>query len=165
MKNIDIVLNDFLVQQNLHDELCACFKPNSDSYYRESMVEGVNSLVVLGGLTNERADKLFMEYCGELGLEVPVSVETMSFLHEVSHHITIPFLDEDELNESEFIKLTLCITEDESDEAYMEYFKCPIEYEATNDAVKFCNACPEVVKKLDKDILEALYGNEVKQND
>lgn len=165
-KNINDVLNDFLIQQGLENELFAKYDENSDSYYQEYTydidipdvkVSGV-SLIVLGGLSDKKADELFMEYCGELGLKVPVSVEAMSFLHEVGHHMTLDFLDEDEHFISKIVKIKLYGREEDTDEVFMEYFKCPEEYEATMDAVNFCNACPDVAIKLSKDIQEALYG-------
>ena len=158
MKNIDIVLNEFLIQQGLDDELCAGYEPNEDSYYQASDVDNLPSRVILGGMSNKKADEVFMRYCGELGLKVSVGVEVMSFLHEIGHHMTMDFLDEDELFESEMTKMFLTIDDEDTDEAFMKYFTCPIEYEATMDAVNFCNACPEVALKLDKDIKEALYG-------
>lgn len=158
MKNISIVLNEFLIQQNLNDELCADYKPHEDSYYQSSDQDDIPSLVVLGGLSVPRADELYMDYCNELGLEIPMHVETMSFLHEVGHHITMEFLDEDEVYESEIIKMNLYMRDEECDETFIEYFKCPDEHMATLDAVKFCNACPEVARRLDADIQEALYG-------
>lgn len=154
IRKIDIVLNNFLVEQGYSDELCACYEANSDSYYES---DELISRVVLGGLTNKAADKVFMEYCKELGLNVELHVETLTFLHEVGHHITLDFLDIDEINKSEAIKMLLRLKNEETVENFMEYFTCPEEYEATWDAVKFCNTYPEVVKKLDKDIQEALY--------
>ena len=158
MKNINVVLNEFLVQQGYDDELAAGYIKHSDSYYQPSDRDDFRDIVVLGGMSDKRADELFMEYCRELGLAIDVHVETMSFLHEVGHHLTMDFLDEDELFDSEMTKLFLNMREEETDENFMEYFTCPIEYEATMDAVNFCNACPEVALKLDQDIQEALYG-------
>lgn len=156
MAQIDVILNDFLKQQGYSDELIAYYDPNSDSYYQAGIEI---SEVVLGGMTNKIADEIYMRYCKELGLEIEVDVITMSFLHEVGHHMTLDFLDEDEINQSEWVKALLCISKDEEEytkEDYMQYFTCPEEYEATWDAIKFCNACPEVVKKLDAAIQEAL---------
>ena len=155
IKKIDIVLNKFLVEQGLADSLCACYIEDCDSYYQ---YDNVLSRVVLGGLTNKKADEIYMDYCRELGLEVDVDVITMSFLHEVGHHNTIDFLDGEEIFESEMIKLLLAANNEETKEYFMRYFECPEEYEATWDAVSFCNAYPEVVLQLDADIQNALYG-------
>lgn len=154
MANINTVLQNFLTQQGI-DDLAAEYIKNSDSYYQYN-----KNKVVLGGLTNKLADDLFMDYCKELGLTVPMHVEAMSFLHEVGHHMTLDFLDEDELFESTMIKLSVCVKEEDeyTEEDYRTYMTCAVEYEATWDAVKFCNACPEVALKLDNDILNALYG-------
>lgn len=157
-KSINNVLNDFLAQQGYDNELAAGYIKHADSYYQPSDTDELPSVVVLGGMSNKRADELFMEYCKELGLKVDLSVETMSFLHEIGHHFTIDFLDENELISSELTKIYLNAKAEETDKTFMEYFTCPIEYEATMDAVNFCNAYPEVVKELDKDIEEALYG-------
>lgn len=155
IKKIDIVLNKFLVEQGLADSLCACYIEDCDSYYQ---YDAVLSRVVLGGLTNKKADEIYMDYCRELGLKVDVDVMTMSFLHEVGHHNTIDFLDGEEIFESEMIKLLLAANNKETKEYFMKYFECPEEYEATWDAVSFCNAYPEVVLQLDADIQNALYG-------
>ena len=155
IKKIDIVLNKFLVEQGLADSLCACYIEDCDSYYQ---YDAVLSRVVLGGLTNKKADEVFMNYCKELGLMVDVHIETLSFLHEVGHHNTIDFLDGEEIFESEMVKLLLAANNEETEEYFMRYFVCPEEYEATWDAVSFCNAYPETVLQLDADIQNALYG-------
>ena len=98
-----------------------------------------------------------MKYCKELGLEIDVHVETMSFLHEIGHHWTMNFLDENELLESEITKLCLYMKDEENDETFMKYFTCPIEYEATIDAINFCNACPEIILELDEKLQKVLY--------
>ena len=116
IKKIDIVLNKFLVEQGLADSLCACYIEDCDSYYQ---YDSVLSRVVLGGLTNKKADEIYMDYCRELGLEVDVDVMTMSFLHEIGHHNTIDFLDGEEIFESEMIKLLLAANNEET----KEYFK------------------------------------------
>lgn len=157
MTQIDAVLNDFLKQQGLHDELNAYYDPTCDSYYQYG---SDMSRVVLGGMTNKVADEIYMRFCKDLGLKVDIDVITMSFLHEVGHHMTLDFLDEDEISESEWTKVILRITKDDSEyteEDYMKYFNCPEEFEATWDAIKFCNACPEVAKALDTAILETIY--------
>lgn len=159
MKNINIVLNEFLVQQGYSDELAAGYIKHSDSYYQSSDRDDMPSVVILGGESDLRADELFIDYCKELGLEIDLHVETLSFLHEIGHHFTMDFLDDEEIFQSEITKIFLLMKEEETDEAFMEYFTCPIEYEATMDAVNFCNACPEVALKLDQDIQEALYSN------
>lgn len=157
-KDINKVLNDFLVQQKLDDELVARYEAGSDSYYQEYSSVDTPDLVVLGGMSDKQADEVYMEYCGELGLEVPMSVEAMSFLHEVGHYITMPFLDDDEKFSSELVKMHCYMLDERTNESFRDYFDCPIEKEATLDAVRFCNACPEVAMELSKDIEEALYG-------
>ena len=155
VNKINTVLNSFLTKQGFSDELKACYVADKDSYYHYG-----KNLVVLGGLTNKKADEIFMDYCKELGLEVDVHIETLSFLHEVGHHNTIDFLDSEEIFESEMVKLFLASKNEETEEYFMRYFVCPEEYEATWDAVSFCNAYPEIVLQLDKDIQNALYGEE-----
>ena len=124
------VLNDFLKTQGYaEDEICAEYRADEDSYYDESTSV---PLIVLGGLTNKKADD----------------------------HNTIDFLDDEEMEASEWTKFMLNIKETIEDsfteKDYMSYFTCPIEMEATIDAVEFCNHCPEAAKKLDAAIQEAL---------
>ena len=89
---------------------------------------------------------------------VEVSVETLSFLHELGHHNTLDFLDPDEIAASELLKENLYMQDEETEEAFMQYFTCPEEMEATADAVDFCNHNPVIVKMFDKQLLNALYG-------
>lgn len=149
------VLNEFLKTQGYaEDEVCAEYRVDEDSYYDESTSV---PLIVLGGLTNKKADEIFMRFCKErLGLVTDVDIITLTFLHELGHHNTIDFLDEEENADSEFTKLMLAILGEDTEEDYMSYFTCPIEIEATIDAVEFCNHCPEAAKKLDAAIQEAL---------
>lgn len=153
-QKISKVLNNFLQVQGYTDVI-ANFVQASDSYYTSGAECGE---IVLGGLTNSKADKVFMKYCKTLGLEVEVSVETLSFLHELGHHNTLDFLDPDEIVESEFIKENLYMQNEEIEEAFMQYFTCPEEMEATIDAVEFCNHNQVIVKMFDKQLLSALYG-------
>lgn len=153
--NITNILNDFLKSQGYtENEVYAKFVVDEDSYYDES--ESV-PYIVLGGLTNKKADEIFMRFCKErLGLVTDVDIITLTFLHELGHHNTIDFLDEEENADSEFTKLMLAVLGEDTEEDYMSYFTCPIEIEATIDAVEFCNHCPEAAKKLDAAIQEAL---------
>lgn len=153
-QKISKVLNNFLQAQGYTDVI-ANFVQVSDSYYTSGAECGE---IVLGGLTNLKADEIFMKYCKILGLEVEVSVETLSFLHELGHHNTLDFLDPDEIVESEFIKENLYVQNEQTEEAFMQYFTCPEEMEATADAVEFCNCNPVIVKMFDKQLLNALYG-------
>lgn len=148
------VLNNFLQLQGYTD-VTASFDKLADSYYAPGAEYGV---VVLGGISNLDADKVFMNYCKELRLNVDVSIETISFLHELGHHNTMDFLDDEELEESELVKMMLYLNAEESDESYMKYFTCPIEQAATIDAVDFCNHNPVIVKMFDEQLLNALYG-------
>ena len=150
------ILNNFLKSQGYaENEVYAKFVVDEDSYYDES--ESV-PYIVLGGMTNKKADEIFMKYCKEtLGLVTEISVITLTFLHELGHHNTVDFLDNDELFESELTKMALACKGEETEEAFIKYFTCPIEMEATIDAVEFCNHCPEAAKKLDAAIQEALY--------
>ena len=149
------VLNEFLKTQGYaENEICAEYRADEDSYYDESTSV---PLIVLGGLTNKKADEIFMRFCKEeLGLVTDVDIVTLTFLHELGHHNTIDFLDEEENADSEFTKLMLAVLGEDTEKDYMSYFTCPIEIEATIDAVEFCNHCPEAAKKLDAAIQEAL---------
>ena len=153
-QEISKVLNNFLQVQGYTD-VTANFVQASDSYYTSDVECGE---IVLGGLTNPKADEIFMKYCKTLGLEIEVSVETLSFLHELGHHNTLDFLDGSEITESELIKEELYMQNEETEEAFMQYFTCPEEMEATVDAVEFCNHNPVIVKMFDKQLLNALYG-------
>lgn len=152
-ERISQVLNNFLVSQG-YDDVIVRFIQISDSYY----TPGVIGEVVLGGISNIKADEVFVEYCKELGLKEDISIETLSFLHELGHHNTIDFLDDEEIYESEMIKMLLYMQDEETKEAFMKYFNCPIEKEATIDAIKFCNHFPRAAAELDKQIQEVLYG-------
>lgn len=149
-KKIESVLNNFLQIQG-YTEVKAKYDEYSESYYF------FNGIIVFGGLTNRKADKVFLQFCKELGLKTNTSIETLTFLHELGHHNTLCYLDEEEIYESENLKLQLYMMNEESDEAFIQYFTCPEEKEATIDAVEFCNHNPYIVSKLDKKLLQALY--------
>ena len=153
-QKISNVLNNFLQIQGYTD-VKVNFVSVSDSYYTIGAEYGE---ITLGGLTNPKADEIFMKYCKTLGLEVEVSVETLSFLHELGHHNTLDFLDPDEIAASELLKENLYMQDEETEETFMQYFTCPEEMEATADAVDFCNHNPVIVKMFDKQLLNALYG-------
>lgn len=147
------VLNSFLQTQGYTD-VKAKYVKLLDSYYAPG---AECSEIVLGGISNLKADEVFMKYCRGLGLSVDISIETMSFLHELGHHNTLDFLEDSEIIASDFIKMLLYMEDDESEEGYMKYFTCPVEEQATIDAVDFCNHSPNIVINFDKELLEALY--------
>jgi hypothetical protein len=150
-ERVSKVLNDFLQSQG-YSNVIAQYIELSDSYYLAT------GQIVLGGLADVKADEIFVEYCErDLGLKVNISVETLAFLHELGHHNTLVFIDDIDIIASDVIKEILYMQAEETEEAFMEYFTCPVEQEATVDAVNFCNHNPEVVMQLDKDLLAALY--------
>ena len=153
-ERVSKVLNDFLKLQG-YNNVTAKYNELMDSYYSANPVMGE---IVLGGITNPAADEVFVEYCEkDLGLTVEISVETLAFLHELGHHNTLVFIDDIDIIASDVIKEILYMQDEETEEAFMKYFTCPVEQEATTDAVNFCNHNPEVVMQLDKDLLAALY--------
>lgn len=150
-ERVSKILNDFLQSQG-YNNVNAQYIELSDSYYLAT------GQIVLGGLADVKADEIFVEYCErDLGLKVNISVETLAFLHELGHHNTLDFIDDIDIIASDIIKEMLYMQDEETEEAFMKYFTCPIEQEATVDAVNFCNHNPEVVMQLDKDLLAALY--------
>ena len=110
-QKISKVLNNFLQVQGYTD-VTASFVQVSDSYYTSGAERGE---IILGGLTNPKADEIFMKYCKTLGLKVEVSIETLSFLHELGHHNTLDFLDGDEITASELIKENLYMQDEETE--------------------------------------------------
>lgn len=150
-ERVSKVLNDFLKLQG-YSNITAQYIELSDSYYLAT------GQIVLGGLADVKADEVFVEYCErDLGLKVNISIETLAFLHELGHHNTLDFIDDIDIITSNIIKEMLYMQDEETEEAFMKYFTCPVEQEATADAVNFCNHNPEVVIQLDKDLLAALY--------
>lgn len=150
-ERVSKVLNDFLQSQG-YNNVIAQYIELSDSYYLATRQ------IVLGGLADVKADEVFVEYCKrDLGLKINISVETLAFLHELGHYNTLDFIDDIDIIASDVIKEVLYMQAEETEEAFMKYFTCPVEQEATTDAVNFCNHNPEVVMQLDKDLLTALY--------
>ena len=157
MKDINTVLNNFLIQQG-YDDVIAEYSENEDSYYTSG---SFGNKVVLGGLTNKYADKIFAEYCNELGLKVSIGIETLTFLHEVGHYVTLDLLEEEEEDISRLVKAAIGFKENEkdyTDDDYWAYMTCPEEYAATYNAIEFCNTYPDAAMQLDQDIQEALYN-------
>lgn len=149
-ERIDTILNNFL-KTNDFDDARAEYVEHSDSYY-------CNGLIVLGGLSDLLGDEIFLNYCKKtLGLKVKVSVETLSFLHELGHHKTLEIIDDEDYLASEVIKRMLYEQDVEDEERFIKYFTCPTEEVATIDAVSFCNSNPDLVIALDEMLLDALY--------
>ena len=87
---VDDILNNFL-QENGFD--ChAVYDIEADSYYSIYEEE-----IVLGGQPDAVADRVFMKYVKELGLIGEWNINTLTFMHELSHHLTLHLLDEEEI--------------------------------------------------------------------
>ena len=149
-ERIDTILNNFLEKSGF-DGARAEYVEHSDSYY-------CDGLIVLGGLSDLLGDEIFLDYCkSTLGLKVEVSVETLSFLHELGHYNTLETIDDEDYIASEVIKRMLYEQDVEDEERFRKYFTCPVEQAATVDAVSFCNDNPILVTTLDMMLLNALY--------
>ena len=147
---IDTILNNFLKFCGF-DDARAEYIEHSDSYY-------YNNQIVLGGMSDLLGDEIFLDYCrNTLGLKVKVSVETLSFLHELGHHKTLEIINDEDYLASEIIKRMLYEQDIEDEERFIKYFTCPVEEAATIDAVSFCNSNPDLVTILDEMLLDALY--------
>ena len=102
----------------------------------------------------------------EIPEEIPAeeeSGETEESSEEVVEEVIVEeediVVDEITTEDSEFRDETEAEVEvEETEEAFMQYFTCPEEMEATADAVEFCNHNPVIVKMFDKQLLNALYG-------
>lgn len=150
-QKIEQILNNFLISQSCNG-VRAEYIEQSDSYY-------CNGLITLGGMSDLKGDEIFIDYCtNTLGLQVDVSVETLSFLHELGHHNTLEIISEEDYVASEIIKQYLYEQDIEDEERFIKYFDCPTERAATVDAIKFCNNNPSIVKKLDEELLDAIYN-------
>lgn len=151
-ERIELILNNFLEMQGFNDAR-AEYIEHSDSYY-------CNNQIVLGGMSDVTGDRIFLRYCKEtLGLKIDLSIETLSFLHELGHHKTLEIVSDEEYIVSVAIKQMLYEQDIEDEERFIKYFTCPIEEAATIDAVNFCNDNSALVSKFDKDLLSALYGD------
>lgn len=149
-QKVEQILNNFLTSRSCND-VRAEYIEQSDSYY-------CNGLIVLGGMSDLKGDEIFMDYCvNTLGLKVEVSVETLSFLHELGHHNTLEIISDEDYVASEIIKQYLYEHDVEDEERFIKYFDCPTEKAATINAIEFCNDNPLIVKKLDEELLSAIY--------
>lgn len=149
-ERIELILNNFLETQGF-DDARAEYIEHSDSYY-------CNNQVVLGGMSDLLGDEIFLDYCkNTLDLKVELSVETLSFLHELGHHNTLEIIDDEDYLASEVIKCMLYEQNIGDEERFIKYFTCPVEEAATIDAVNFCNSNPNLVTALDIMLLDALY--------
>ena len=149
---VDDILNNFL-QENCFD--ChAVYDVEADSYYSIYEEE-----IVLGGQPDAVADKVFMKYVKELGLMGEWNINTLTFMHELSHHLTLHLLDEEEVKISQEIKF-FCSLESErfgdNEDICMIYFKCPEEAIATEYAVEYLNNNYELMQEFDKELTDAL---------
>ena len=129
------------------EECVPAYDRLSDSYYSYP-----ESKAVLGGMSNLEADKVFMDFIKtEYELE-GISVEMMSFLHEVGHHMTFDYMEEDEL-----IKSAAMEHYANKFHSYETYFKAPVEIVAAEWAVSATKNYYSSIVELDKELIEAIY--------
>lgn len=138
---INKVLNDFLKENDF--DCGAEYVAESDSYY--DMIE---EHIVLGGQSVLRGDEIFIEYCKKLGLEKEYSINTLSFMHELGHHITLDEADDEDWEYARLLDIAVLL-EPDNDEKYLKYFTQPIEAMATEWAVEFMNEHSKMMEIFD----------------
>lgn len=149
---VDYVLNNFLQENNF--DCVAFYDAAADSYYDLDEEE-----IVLGGVPDKVADRVFMRYVRELGLMGDWNINTLTFMHELAHHLTLHLLDEEEVEESQQIKTFcsfLCNSFGDDENACNMYFRCPEEAIATEWAVDFINNNIDIMKEFECKLIEAL---------
>ena len=144
ISELDKIINDFLLDNNF--DCSAKFGSDFAYWYKNSEIE--YSLLV-----SERLDNMFKEFAESIGLKINCGNFLLSFFHELGHHNTLDFLDDDLYKESQLIKSNL---NSEIDEDCKKYFELYDEIEATKWAIGYINNNEEKIKKFAIDIQENL---------
>lgn len=124
---------------SLVDEFLAPFECDSD-FDSDFFYDHEEDRVYFSVLVSERADRLFKQYVWNHFHFDPPSIFMLSLLHEVGHHYTMDFFDENEIVSFREVKAVLSEMLDacpDDDEIYSLYFDLEIEKVATNWAVTY----------------------------
>ena len=144
ISELDKIINDFLLDNNFD---CSAKFGSDFAYWYE------NSEIEYSLLVSERLDNMFKEFAESIGLKINCGNFLLSFFHELGHHNTLDFLDDDLYEESQLIKSNL---NSEIDEDCKKYFELYDEIEATKWAISYINNNEEKIKKFAIDIQENL---------
>ena len=144
ISELDKIINDFLLDNNFD---CSAKFGSDFAYWYE------NSEIEYSLLVSERLDNMFKEFAESIGLKINCGNFLLSFFHELGHHNTLDFLDDDLYKESQLIKSNL---NSEIDEDCKKYFELYDEIEATKWAIGYINNNEEKIKKFAIDIQENL---------
>ena len=144
ISELDKIINDFLLNNNFD---CSAKFGSDFAYWYE------NSEIEYSLLVSERLDNMFKEFAESIGLKINCGNFLLSFFHELGHHNTLDFLDDDLYKESQLIKSNL---NSEIDEDCKKYFELYDEIEATKWAIGYINNNEEKIKKFAIDIQENL---------
>lgn len=152
---IEKILNDFLSEEGF--DCFAVYEEECDSYYDYRC-----KIITLGGLANLRADYYFINYVKTLGLKREYSIDTLTFFHELGHHITLPLFSRQELMSNRIIINSINFRRNGDEEYtemdYLDYFKVPIETAATQWAINYINNNPKVVDNFDNKLNKAMFA-------
>jgi hypothetical protein len=143
---INAVLNKFLEPFEAHADLGEEFS----YWYADSRIE--YNLVVI-----EASTDYFMQNFNKMAPDLNCDPFLASFLHELGHHETLDFIDED------YRPIKMQLEEDlkrvsKSAEAiiHQKYFDLPVEYEATMWAIEYMRNNAQKVAEFWKELQEAI---------
>lgn len=101
-------------------------------------------------LPKDEIEKWFLEFAKSLNKNGLTNLFTLSFLHELGHHITLADFSTFRDKCSEIEKKLINILPLTESVRHKIYFRLPIERVATKWAVDFCATHPKDIEKLNK---------------
>lgn len=102
--------------------------------------------IYIGKQYDEENDRRYKEFIGELDSHCRAPVFLLSILHEIGHIMT--YEDEEKLDEKDLLYAAIQLKMDageDMDECVAEYFRIPLEMEATQWAINFANDNPKLI--------------------
>ena len=105
-------------------------------------------IVYIGKTRNEAEDKMFADFLKEIAPDCPYNSFIMGILHEIGHIMTYTDeLDEDREEQYALLQTAHHFGLYDTAELNREYFKIPMELEATQWGIDFAMAYPEFMKQ------------------
>ncbi len=104
--------------------------------------------VYIGKTYDKENDRRFGEFVKELNPACDVPVFLLSILHEIGHIMT--YEDDEKLDEKDFLYAVIQFkmdTGEDMDECVAEYFRIPLEREATEWAIEYAMNHPALMAK------------------
>ena len=115
----------------------------------------INKIVYVGSKNSDIADRLFSDFVKENCSECKYNAFLMGILHEVGHIMTWnEELDKDRDEQYSLMKVAYKLGLYDADTLNKEYFKIPLELNATKWGIEYAMSHRRKMNKLDKKIIK-----------